>query len=265
MFLFPIEKDNPTRNPVIWVWLLLAANCFVFLVTQYALDWDSVVAAAAFVPAEPTLATLFTSMFLHAGWMHLLGNMFFLWMFADNVEDVLGRWLFLPAYLFCGVAATGLHMLLDPGATVPLVGASGAISGMLGLYIVLYRYAQVDLLVAVRYSSYTFHMTALGAGLAWLGEQALLGAFASAGVSSGVAFWAHVGGLLAGMLIGLLCRLTGRVAPKPERALRIERDKLENIWCPYCGTKDVIAEFGLHVCSCCGIEYDIVVDTEHKA
>lgn len=228
MFLLPIEKDNPTRNPVVWMWLLLAANGIIFLLTHYAFDWEMVVQKAAFIPNEPTLGTLFSSMFLHAGWMHLLGNMFFLWMFADNVEDVLGRWLFLPAYLFCGVAATGLHMQLDPGGSVPLVGASGAISGMLGVYIVLYRYAQVDLLLAVRYSSITFHMTALGAGLAWLAEQALLGAFVIAGNSIGVAFWAHVGGLLAGVLVGLLYRMTGRRVPKPERALRIERDKLQN-------------------------------------
>ncbi len=144
--------------------------------------------------------TIFTSMFMHGGWMHLIGNMLYLWIFGDNVEDAMGHGRFVVFYLLCGVAAVFAQALPDPSSTVPMVGASGAISGVLGAYLLLYPHARV--LVVIPFGFY-LHPMRIPAGLVlvlWFGLQLLSNAMAQAG-QGGVAFRAHIGGFVAGMIL----------------------------------------------------------------
>jgi len=155
-------------------------------------------------------------MFLHGGWMHLIGNMWFMWIFGDNIEDDLGHLKFIGFYLICGLTAAGLQMALNPASTIPMVGASGAISGVLGAYILLYPRVKVLTLVFLGFFITTARIAAGWFLGIWFGIQALY-AFASVpGDGGGVAFWAHVGGFLAGMGLIFLMR------PKAERTLSRE-------------------------------------------
>jgi membrane associated rhomboid family serine protease len=151
----------------------------------------------ALVP--PAMTTL-TSMFMHGGWMHLIGNMLYLWIFGDNVEDSMGHVRFVVFYVLCGLAAVFAQALPDPGATVPMVGASGAISGVLGAYLLLYPHARV--LVAIPFG-FILHTTRIPAGIVlvlWFGLQLLSNMITPAG-EGGVAFRAHIGGFIAGMAL----------------------------------------------------------------
>ncbi len=148
----------------------------------------------------PPWATVFTSMFMHGGWMHLIGNMLYLWTFGDNVEDSMGHGRFVVFYLLCGVAAVFAQALPDPSSTIPMVGASGAISGVLGAYLLLFPHARV--LVAIPLG-FLLHMMRIPAGLVlvlWFGLQLLSSAMAQPG-QGGVAFRAHIGGFIAGMIL----------------------------------------------------------------
>jgi membrane associated rhomboid family serine protease len=157
-------------------------------------------------------------MFIHGGWMHIIGNMLFLWVFGDNVEDALGHCLYLLFYLASGVGAVALQVLVDQGGMVPMVGASGAIAGVLGAYFLLYPTATVAVLVPWFWFFGAFPMPAalligfwfllqLFNGIAALGAQAV-------GVNVGVAFWAHVGGFLTGLLLTALLRRPQRPRPR---------------------------------------------------
>lgn len=155
-------------------------------------------------------ATVFTSMFLHGGWLHLIGNMLYLWVFGDNVEDALGHVKYLLFYLASGIGAVALQVAIDMDGTIPMVGASGAISGVLGAYLVLYPTATVAVLVPWFWFFGFMPMPAavligfwfllqLFSGVASLGAQAV-------GVETGIAFWAHIGGFITGFLLVLLLR-----------------------------------------------------------
>jgi membrane associated rhomboid family serine protease len=144
--------------------------------------------------------TIFTSMFMHGGWMHLIGNMLYLWIFGDNVEDAMGHGRFVAFYLLCGAAAVFAQALPEPSSTVPMVGASGAISGVLGAYLLLYPHARV--LVVIPFGFY-LHPMRIPAGLVlvlWFGLQLLSNLMAQPG-QGGVAFRAHIGGFIAGMIL----------------------------------------------------------------
>ena len=262
MFLLPVEKDNPVSKTPFVMYFLVAVNVVAFITTKYILSFDVSLEEYAFVPAAPSVNTAFTSMFLHAGILHILGNMFFLWVFGDNVEDALGGVHFLLAYLLCGFAATGMHYIFNTASIIPTVGASGAISGVLGMYMVFFRYAHVDLEIFIRSTRITvFHLTAFGAVIAWLAEQTALGfisSFTAIGNIIGVAFWAHVGGLLSGISIGFLFRAIGVRSPKPLRPLIIKREKVADIWCPNCGHMEVEQGFGVFACIKCATSYEIV-------
>lgn len=148
----------------------------------------------------PPSATMFTSMFMHGGWMHLIGNMLYLWIFGDNVEDSMGHGRFVVFYLVCGVAAVFAQALPDPSSTIPMVGASGAISGVLGGYLLLYPHARVLVVIPL---GFYLHTTRLPAGVVlamWFGLQLLSNAM-STGAEGGVAFRAHIGGFIAGMVL----------------------------------------------------------------
>ena len=221
MFI-PLKDNNPSRSyPVVNITLILA-NVAVFL-HQYTLPpygLKMFVLSNATVPAripsalaghmgfEAALLPLFTSMFLHAGLLHIAGNMLFLWIFGDNVEDYFGHLPYLFFYLVCGIGAGLLHVLFNLSSTVPALGASGAISGVMGAYMLLYPRERILTLVfiflipipAVFILGYWFLLQFL-AGINALGASA----------SGGVAVWAHVGGFLLGMLLtGIARRRSGR-------------------------------------------------------
>lgn len=142
--------------------------------------------------------TPFTSMFLHGGWFHIIGNMWFMWIFGNNVEDSMGSFRFVVFYLLCGLAAAALQVGLNPGSPLPMVGASGAIGGVMGAYILLYPRVHVHMLIFFGFFVTTVAVPAVLMLGYWLLIQ-LLGAFGSAGgTGGGTAFWAHVGGFVAG-------------------------------------------------------------------
>jgi membrane associated rhomboid family serine protease len=149
----------------------------------------------------PEPLTLLTYMFMHAGWLHLLSNMIFLWVFADNVEDAYGHFGFLVFYLFCGVAAAATHIIIWPDSHVPLVGASGAVAGVLGSYLVLFPKARVWILLLTRVP---IRISAYWALIGWLAFQIVAVAVPQDDVQ--VAFWAHIGGFAAGFGVTWLLR-----------------------------------------------------------
>ena len=168
--------------------------------------------------------TVFTHMFMHGGWLHIIGNMWFLYIFGDNVEDAVGTVRFTLFYLACGLAAVAVQMVANPSSAVPMVGASGAISGVMGAYIVLFPRAPVHMLVFFGFFFTRIVVPAFFMLGYWFLLQ-LLGGFFSLGMGSGgVAFWAHVGGFVAGMLfIWPLCN------PERTKACRQRRGVLDGI------------------------------------
>ena len=207
MFVVPINKDNPVRKKPWVVFALIFINGVV-LVLEY-LDTPTVwFAAHGFVPAHPSISTAFTSMFLHAGFWHYAGNMFFLWMFGNRVENVLGRVTFALVYLVGGFGATFIQYLSSAHSTIPLVGASGAISGIVGCFFALFPRSKFDLSFYFGWLRLkTIETTALWAVLTWFGEQTLLGLIVSAAhVAGGVAYWAQAGGFAFGAAIGMMFR-----------------------------------------------------------
>jgi membrane associated rhomboid family serine protease len=152
----------------------------------------------------PRYATPFTAMFLHASWMHLLGNMLFLWIYGDNVEDALGHARYLLFYLLCGIAALFAQALGDPRSAYPIIGASGAISGVLGAYLLLFPRSRVLTLVLLPFFLTTVHVPARLLLLLWFAAQ-LVSDVAPSG-DAGVAFRAHIAGFVSGMLLVLLFR-----------------------------------------------------------
>ncbi len=214
--MIPIGDDTRARRtPVVgyalmgavvlaFLWQLRAGNAAIY---AFGLIPARLTQGAALPPQlelAPAWATVFTSMFLHGGWLHLAGNLLYLWIFGDNVEDALGRGRFVVFYLLCGIAAAMAHTLQETASIVPMIGASGAISGVLGAYLRLYPNAQVRVLVPLLIVFYTLRLPA------WvvLGLWFLLQLVSSASIQpgqGGIAFFAHVGGFLSGLvLVGLL-------------------------------------------------------------
>ena len=209
--MFPIRDHNPSRRTPFVTWTLMVTNIAVFLAYYPAMSGDVYELAGfwqtwALVPAEVSsgqeLHTLLTSMFLHGGWWHLAGNMLFLWIFGDNMEDAFGHIGFLGFYLASGLAADGLQIAAAPWSTVPVVGASGAIAGVLGGYLLLYPKARVDILIIIVIIFKTFALRAWIVLGIWFALQ-LFGGFSSPSDEGGVAHWAHAGGFIAGVLLAL--------------------------------------------------------------
>jgi membrane associated rhomboid family serine protease len=220
--VIPLHDDNPTElTPVLTVAII--AVCVVVFFWQLSLGpgQERVILALGVVPAVlfdlkqlapglaivPAEATVFTSMFLHGGFMHLIGNMLYLWIFGNNVEDAMGHTRFAVFYLVCGVAAVFSQALPNPQSTVPMIGASGAISGVLGAYLLLYPHARV--LVGVPLG-FIIHTMTLKAGWVlgfWFFLQIVSSALTQG--EGGVAWYAHVGGFVAGMLLVPLFKRRG--------------------------------------------------------
>jgi membrane associated rhomboid family serine protease len=147
-----------------------------------------------------------TSMFMHGGWFHLLGNMWFLWIFGNNVEDSMGHLRFVLFYLLCGLAAAALQTFADTSSIVPMVGASGAIGGVMGAYVLLYPRVQVHMLLILGFYITTIAVPAIFMLGYWFVVQLVSGYFSIGAEGGGVAFWAHVGGFVAGALLVLVFR-----------------------------------------------------------
>jgi len=212
MFI-PIKDENPTRNKPVVTFALIIINCLVYLYSmtksaqgfqiftfQYGLIPYEIVHLSELTPqiSSPILLTPFTSMFMHGGFMHLAGNMLYLWIFGNNIEDFLGPVKFLVFYLASGLAADFLFVVFSPSSQIPLVGASGAIAGVLGGYLILYPRARV---LTVMFLFYFIRMIYLPAKIIlgfWFFYQLLMSLMAGGG--GGVAWLAHVGGFAFGWL-----------------------------------------------------------------
>ncbi|MCA9736953.1 MAG: rhomboid family intramembrane serine protease [Gemmatimonadetes bacterium] len=224
--MFPLRDDNPTEITPVVTFILIAACVGVWILVQGAGASEAAYIASlcqwGAIPGEvlgsipsgtridlgqqasctaggATRITLLTSMFLHGSWMHLIGNMWFLWIFGNNVEDSMGHLRYLAFYLLTGLLAAGAHVLSDPGSGIPTVGASGAISGIMGGYLVLYPRARVKTLVPVLVLL-ILNVPAWAMLGYWFVVQLLSSATQSA-TGGGIAFWAHIGGFLAGVLL----------------------------------------------------------------
>jgi rhomboid family protein len=203
MFIFPYNRDNEVRN-LPWIVVgLIVMNTALLVAGWFFPSSEILFQTYGFIPAHAQPHTVFTSMFLHAGFWHLFGNMWFLWMFGNRVENTFGPVLFAVVYLVSGVGGDLLHYVFNTASTVPCVGASGAISGILGCFFVLFPKANFDLLITFRWSTLkTIHTHTHAAIGAWIAEQTLLGFITQALHASSVAFWAHVGGFVVGLAAG---------------------------------------------------------------
>src|SRR3954451_16053377 len=227
--MIPLRDRNPTRRTPIITFALIAACFAVFALELWISFRDGDQALERFfevwgaVPSKITAAInagdwssqailgIFGSMFLHGGWLHILGNMLFLWIFGNNVEDRLGRIPFLLFYLVGGIAAALTQVWIAPTSDVPLVGASGAIAAVLGVYFVLYPGARILALVFLGFFYQLLEVPALIVLGYWFVLQLIsgFGALGANTADSGVAFFAHIGGFVAGLAVGFVVRLTG--------------------------------------------------------
>jgi membrane associated rhomboid family serine protease len=203
MFILPINRDNPVKTLPWTVFALIALNGVALFLTYLSPSAHEVFLEYGFIPVQHRPLTVLTSMFCHGGFWHYAGNMFFLWMFGNRVENMLGKALFLPAYLLCGAGGTLLHFFLDPTSSIPCIGASGAISGIAGIFFVLFPKANFDLQVYLGWWRVgSFPSRTYGAVGAWIAEQTILGIITQMIRISSVAFWAHVGGFATGLAAG---------------------------------------------------------------
>ena len=205
--MLPIGDDNTSRRTVPLVtYALIALNLIFFFIEMgggepFIRQWSVVPRRLVNDPAG-NLVTVFTAMFMHAGWLHLLGNMLYLWIFGDNVEDRIGRVKFLLFYLVCGIAATVAQVAVSLNSDIPNLGASGAIAGVLGAYLVMFPKGQVRVLMGRG----IVHMPAVVVLGFWILLQFIngMGAFTESAETGGVAYMAHIGGFVAGLALAFL-------------------------------------------------------------
>ena len=223
--MIPLRDANPTRRRPVVTYALIAICVAVFGVElwiqstegdraleRFLTEYGAVASRITESPGSGALLGLITSQFLHGGWIHLGGNMLYLWIFGNNVEDRFGRLWYLLFYLAGGVVAGLTQVLIDPHSTNPLIGASGAIAAVLGAYLVLFPGARVLSLVFLGFFYQLINVPALIVLVLWFGLQ-LLSGFMSLGagsaVDAGVAVFAHIGGFVAGVVVGLIVRSAG--------------------------------------------------------
>ena len=228
--MFPISDGELKARTRPYVNILLIIGCaivFIYELTLGSTDRTIFFYEFGAIPAElaqgvdlaqtyrdldnpiPTWATMFTSMFMHGGWFHFLGNMLFLWVFGDNIEDRLGHIKYLIFYLAVGLVALWLHIVVDPGSEVPTIGASGAISGVLGAYLVLFPLSRINTLVIIIFFITIVRIPAFILLGIWFVIQFFsgIGSLLPSGDIGGVAYWAHIGGFVSGVLVALLYRM----------------------------------------------------------
>ncbi|MAG96595.1 MAG: rhomboid family intramembrane serine protease [Alphaproteobacteria bacterium] len=229
--MIPLHDDNPTEIRPYVTWALIAVCVLVFLWQQTPGN-EPAVLSLGFIPAVlfgsaelapelvmvPAALTPVTAMFLHGGWMHLIGNMLYLWIFGNNVEDAMGHGRFVAFYLVCGLAAAAAQAALDPASRIPMIGASGAIAGVLGAYALLYPRARVLVLVPIFVIFFTVRLPALWVLGGWFVLQGINAALADSS-GGGVAWWAHIGGFVAGLaLIWFFKRRSIKLLATPARS-----------------------------------------------
>lgn len=221
--MIPLRDTMPSETVPVVTRLLIAANVLVFLYQAgLGATGESFIRSHGLVPRRvhldelETLRPLLTSMFLHGGWMHLIGNMLYLHIFGDNVEDRLGHVRYLVLYVVCGIVAGVAQVAINPRSVLPMVGASGAIAGITGAYFLFFPRARIVTLVPIFVFLQVIELPAVFFLFFWFAFQLFLG-IGSLGTESGaggVAFWAHIGGFIAGMVLGPM------LAPPRPRAVR---------------------------------------------
>jgi membrane associated rhomboid family serine protease len=203
--MFPIRDTQPSYSKPVVTVVLIVVNILVFLY-QFSLDsfsQNAFMYRYALIPDRFHFSNVVTSMFLHGGWMHVLGNMWFLWIFGDNIEDILGHVKYLVFYLMCGIAAALTQVFFNPFSRVPMVGASGAIAGVMGAYMIKFPHSRIRTLIFLFIFFTMVDVPAWIMLIYWFGLQFVGGfeSLASAQVAQGgTAFFAHVGGFVAGIL-----------------------------------------------------------------
>lgn len=209
--MIPLRDTQPSYTKPYVTTAVIVLNVFAFF---YELSMDPYtrnhfVSVFGIVPDRFEVTDIFTSMFLHGGWMHLIGNMWFLWIYGDNVEDILGHWKFAIFYILCGVGAALVHLLTNPYSRIPTIGASGAIAGVMGAYMVKFPHSRILTLVPIFVFLTTMEVPAVLILAYWFVIQFFsgVGSIASSQAShGGIAFFAHVGGFLAGIALIYLMR-----------------------------------------------------------
>jgi membrane associated rhomboid family serine protease len=249
--VIPYHDENATQRPAVVTLAIIAACVLMWIFVQGAgatLPLAESVCNLGLIPGELTrtlspgtqfplgeglacvidpgaqTSNILTSMFLHGSWMHLIGNMWFLWLFGNNIEDSMTRPRFIAFYLLCGLAAAMLQVLVEPRSGVPMVGASGAISGVMGAYLVLYPRVKVYTLLPLGFFITTVALPAWAMLIYWMVLQlagGVVGIYSDA--AGGVAFWAHVGGFLAGIILIKLFAKPNHVADHEEHHWRPRR------------------------------------------
>lgn len=231
--MFPLKDDNPTRTTPVVMIALIVVNVLVFFyqlslppasAERFVYQFGSIPAVitglgrlSAELTAVAPPVSLLTSMFLHGGWMHLIGNMWFLWVFGNNIEEAMGHFRFILFYLLCGIAAGAGHVLMHPDSVIPAIGASGAISGVLGAYIMIYPRARVWTLIFLFVFIRILYLPA-GVILGYWFVLQLLGGTTTSSGTGGVAFWSHIAGFVAGMaLVGVFKKRSVRFFNPPHR------------------------------------------------
>lgn len=249
--MFPLNDENPTLSVPWATMLIIAVNVFVwFFIQGFGSDpalatslchyglipgdlLNNLPAGSGFrisegficnISSENHRYALITSMFMHGGWIHITGNMWFLWVFGDNVEDIMGPGRFVIFYILCGLGAAGAQILSNPDSAIPMVGASGAIGGIMGAYAFLYPRAHVHTFVFLGFYATTIAVPAIFMLGYWFLLQILSGIPSLGASEGGIAFWAHIGGFLVG--IGLIKLFTNNRLLNEHRALtQIHRSK----------------------------------------
>ena len=236
--MFPLFDDNPTEIFPLVTLIIMGVTVAVWVYIQGAgfspEALMSSVGAFGAIPAEITggsgRAGLLTSIFLHGSWMHLIGNLWFLWIFGNNVEDSMGHGRFLLFYLLAGLVAGVSYVVSAPGSVIPMVGASGAISAIMGAYLVLYPKAKVHTLFILIIYIRVFRLPAWFFLLYWFFIQVASSAIQNPGGGGGVAFWAHIGGFVAGLALVKLFQNPALVHAKRSGALLHRRDLRGGGW-----------------------------------
>ena len=233
MFFLPLFDDNKSsRFPIVTIGLIIiCALVFLGQISGSTMDQRIVIYAYGAIPAVitghdylppdiaaiPPWLSLSTSTFMHGGWMHILGNMLFLWIYGDNVEDKMGRVKFLIFYLICGVVASLTHVMIDPNSTVPLVGASGAIAGVMAAYLLMFPRARIRvIMVIIIFIRFTYFPAFVVIG-SWAALQVIAVPQSLSAEGGGVAYFAHIGGFMAGLaLVPIFKRRDVPLLPKSQ-------------------------------------------------
>jgi membrane associated rhomboid family serine protease len=249
--MFPLRDENPTELTPVVTFIIIAINTLVWVFVQHSgmgQGFLSSLCSFGAIPADITGAlgqgqvislgpdatctvvgqgwlTILTSMFMHGSWMHLIGNMWFLWVFGNNIEDSMGHVRFIVFYLLCGILASVAHIVTDPTSLVPTVGASGAISGVMGAYLLLYPKVRVHTFIFLLFYVRILLLPAWVLLAEWFVIQLVSGVGTLGAAGGGVAFWAHIGGFVAGLLMIKLFQRPQLVDAKRHK-VRLPRDEV---------------------------------------